>query len=130
MVSPRLAASGFALAGVVPALPLRPPGALDSKTGMLAPVEKIFLESGDVLGRAIDNGVLLICARFLSCGAAASWLPNSRRRRWICRDALTTCILLPNVRAKRAPAAGCQARAVENGAPHRPGLVARRWRSA
>ena len=38
--------------------------------------------------------------------------------------------LTPNVRAKREPAVGRQARAVENVVRHRPGLVARRWRSA
>ena len=36
----------------------------------------------------------------------------------------------PNVRAKRATTAGRQARAVENLARRRPGLVACRWRSA
>ena len=36
----------------------------------------------------------------------------------------------PNVRAKRATTVGRQARAVENAAHRRPGLAARRWRSA
>ena len=40
------------------------------------------------------------------------------------------CIVLPNVRAKRATTVGRLARAVENVPRRRPGLVARRWRSA
>jgi hypothetical protein len=41
------------------------------------------------------------------------------------------CFLMPNVRAKRAPTAGRQARAGENVLrTARPGLVACRWRSA
>jgi len=38
--------------------------------------------------------------------------------------------LTPNVGVKRAATVGRQARAVENVAHHRPGLVACRWRSA
>ena len=64
-------------------------------------------------------------------GSAASWLFSSRRKALILLAQHMVCFALPNVRAKRATTAGCQARAGEN-VPRtaRPGLVACRWRSA
>ena len=64
-------------------------------------------------------------------GLAASWLFDSRRQAHFLLEHHTVAILMPNVRAKRAPAAGRQARAGEK-EPRtaRPGLVACRWRSA
>ena len=65
------------------------------------------------------------------CGRAASWLFDSRRQAHFLREYSVADFLMPNVRAKREPAAGRQARAGEN-VPRtaRPGLVACRWRSA
>ena len=79
-VSPRLAASGFALAGVLPALLFRRFWTLGSTIEMLAFVEKAFFDSSGVSKRVIDKGALLTCAQVEPCGAAASWLPNSRRK--------------------------------------------------
>ena len=60
MVALRLAAPGFALAGAMPALLLRSPRALDSKTGIVGPVAKAFLYSGDVSRPVIRGNALLI----------------------------------------------------------------------
>jgi hypothetical protein len=56
-------------------------------------------------------------------------------RGWCAEDWMTSedfgrCCVRPNVRAKPGPAGRRQARAVENVARHRPGLVACRWGSA
>ena len=63
-------------------------------------------------------------------GAAASWLFSSRRKALAQLAQFTKSPSLPNVRAKGATTVGRQARAVENVPCRRPGLVARRWRSA
>ncbi len=64
-------------------------------------------------------------------GLAVSWLFSSRRQAHFLLEPPLDPVLMPNVRAKRAPTAGRQARAGEN-VPRTtgPGLVACRWRSA
>jgi hypothetical protein len=68
--------------------------------------------------------------------AAASWLqsvPTLPARGPMALDeeeVADTEFMTPNVRAKRATAAGRQARAVQHGQRRRAGLVACRWRSA
>ena len=55
------------------------------------------------------------------CGLAASWLFSSRRQAHYLLGELKAVCLMPNVRAKREPAGGRQARAVENATAPRTG---------
>ena len=59
-----------------------------------------------------------------------SWLFNPRRQALTLLAHRPAVLLMPNVRAKPAPAARRRARAVENVPCHRPGPVACRWGSA
>ena len=60
----------------------------------------------------------------------SSWLFCSRRQAHLLLAHKTVVLLMPNVRAKPAPAGKCQARAVENVPRHRPGLAFCCWGSA
>ena len=73
MVSPRLAASGFALAGVLPALRLRRLWILGLQIGMLGPVAKVFLYSGDASIPVVRGNALQIWV----------WFPVLRRSRLV-----------------------------------------------
>ena len=59
-----------------------------------------------------------------------SWLFNPRRQALTLLAHRLAVLLMPNVRAKPAPAGKCQARAVENVPRHRPGLAFCCWGSA